>query len=166
MCGIVGLYLKNPKLQSKLGEMFKPMLIEMTARGPDSAGVAIYRNPVKKNEIKFSLAHDDEDYDWKQIDAGLEQALKCEASVQKIGNHCILVTSAKEDDVVQWLKANHPEVRVVGSGHTIEIFKETGDPRMGPCQFRVASILRFAATPVFAADTGGVCQFRGCHTTP
>jgi len=31
---IVGLYLKNPKLQPKLGEMFKPMLIEMTARDP------------------------------------------------------------------------------------------------------------------------------------
>ena len=36
MCGIVGLYLKNPKLKSKLGKMFKPMLIEMTNRGPDS----------------------------------------------------------------------------------------------------------------------------------
>ncbi|HLA01917.1 MAG TPA: amidophosphoribosyltransferase, partial [Aestuariivirga sp.] len=43
MCGIVGLYLKNPKLKPKLGKMFKPMLIEMTNRGPDSAGVAIYR---------------------------------------------------------------------------------------------------------------------------
>ena len=128
MCGIVGLYLKNPKLQSKLGEMFKPMIIEMTNRGPDSAGVAIYRNPVKKNETKFSLAHDDAGYDWKKVDSGLEQALKCEATVKKIGNHCILVTTAKEDDVVQWLKANHPQVRVVGSGHTIEIFKETGLP--------------------------------------
>ena len=58
MCGIVGLYLKNPKLQPQLGAMFKPMLIEMTARGPDSAGVAVYRNPVKDNEVKFSLAHD------------------------------------------------------------------------------------------------------------
>ena len=55
MCGIVGLYLKNPRLQSKLGEMFKPMIIEMTNRGPDSAGVAIYRNPVKRNQTKFSL---------------------------------------------------------------------------------------------------------------
>ena len=51
--------------------MFKPMIIEMTNRGPDSAGVAIYRNPVKKAEVKFSLAHDDPAYDWKAIDAGL-----------------------------------------------------------------------------------------------
>jgi amidophosphoribosyltransferase len=128
MCGIVGLYLKNPKLQSKLGEMFKPMIIEMTNRGPDSAGVAIYRNPVKKNQVKFSLAHDDAGYDWKKIDTGLERALKCEATVKKIGNHCILVTNAKEEAVAKWLKQHHPEVRVVGSGHTIEIFKETGLP--------------------------------------
>ncbi len=128
MCGIVGLYLKNPKLQPQLGAMFKPMIIEMTNRGPDSAGVAIYRNPVKKNETKFSLAHDDAKYDWKAVDAGLEKALKCDAKVSQIGNHCILVTTAKEDDVMAYLKKNHPGVRVVGSGHTIEIFKETGLP--------------------------------------
>jgi amidophosphoribosyltransferase len=128
MCGIVGLYLKNPKLQGRLGAMFKPMIIEMTNRGPDSAGVAIYRNPVKKNQIKFSLAHDDANYDWKKIDTGLEKALKCEATIKKIGNHCILVTNAKEAAVEKWLKAHHPKVRVVGSGHTIEIFKEVGLP--------------------------------------
>ena len=98
MCGIVGLYLKNPKLQPKLGAMFKPMIIEMTNRGPDSAGVAIYRNPVKKAEVKFSLAHDDAAYNWKDIDAGLEKALKCDATIKQIGNHCILVTTAKEDE--------------------------------------------------------------------
>lgn len=128
MCGIVGLYLKNPKLQPKLGTMFKPMIIEMTNRGPDSAGVAIYRNPVKKNQIKFSLAHDDSSYDWKKVGTGLEKALKCDATVKKIGNHCILVTNAKEDAVEKWLEAHHPGVRVVGSGHTIEIFKEVGLP--------------------------------------
>jgi methylamine---glutamate N-methyltransferase subunit A len=128
MCGIVGLYLKNPKLKPKLGRMFKPMIIEMTNRGPDSAGVAIYRNPVKKNETKFSLAHNDSGYDWKKIDVGLEKALKCDCKISKIGNHCILVTTGKEKAVEAWLRKNHPEVRIVGSGHTIEIFKETGLP--------------------------------------
>ena len=44
MCGIVGLYLKKPELQIQLGKLFKPMLFEMSSRGPDSAGVAIYWN--------------------------------------------------------------------------------------------------------------------------
>jgi methylamine---glutamate N-methyltransferase subunit A len=128
MCGIVGLYLKNPKLQPKLGAMFKPMIIEMTNRGPDSAGVAIYRNPVKKSQVKFSLAHDDPKYNWKSVDTGLEKALKCDATIKQIGNHCILVASAKEAAVVKWLNAHHPGVRVVGSGQSIEIFKEVGLP--------------------------------------
>jgi amidophosphoribosyltransferase len=128
VCGIVGLYLKNPRLQPKLGQLFRPMIIEMTNRGPDSAGVAVYRNPVKKAQVKFSLAHDDPKFDWKRIDTGLEKALKCDASVKPIGNHCILVTDAKEAEVVGWLRAQHPGVRVVGSGHTIEIFKEVGLP--------------------------------------
>jgi len=128
MCGIVGLYLKNLKLKSKLGQMFKPMIIEMTNRGPDSAGVAIYRNPVKKNETKFSLAHDDEKYDWKKLDAGLKKALKAKGTIRKIGNHCLLITTTKEATAIPWLKQNHPKVRVVGSGHSIEIFKEIGLP--------------------------------------
>ena len=128
MCGIVGLYLKNPKLKTKLGKMFKPMIIEMTNRGPDSAGVAVYRNPVKKNETKFSLAHNDSNYDWKKIDVGLEKALKCDCKISTIGNHCILVTTGKEKAVEAWLRKNHPDVRIVGSGRTIEIFKETGLP--------------------------------------
>jgi methylamine---glutamate N-methyltransferase subunit A len=128
MCGIVGLYLKNPKLKPKLGKMFKPMLIEMTNRGPDSAGVAIYRNPTKKSETKFSLAHDDASYNWKGLVSGLNKALKAKSTMNKIGNHCILVTTGKEAAVVAWLKSSHPQVRVVGSGHTIEIFKETGLP--------------------------------------
>jgi methylamine---glutamate N-methyltransferase subunit A len=113
MCGIVGLYLKNPKLKPKLGKMFKPMLIEMTNRGPDSAGVAIYRNPTKKSETKFSLAHDDTNYNWKALVSGLNKALKTKSTMSKIGNHCIVVTSAKEPDAVAWLKSNHPQVRVV-----------------------------------------------------
>ena len=128
MCGIVGLYLKNPKLQSQLGAMFEPMLVEMTNRGPDSAGVAIYRNPVKAEETKFSLSHNDADYNWRHVEAGLEEALNCEARIEQVATHCILVTNAKEADVVKWIKANAPGVRVVGSGHTVEIFKEVGLP--------------------------------------
>jgi len=43
MCGIVGIYLKSPALRPRLGEIFSPMLIEMSERGPDSSGVAVYR---------------------------------------------------------------------------------------------------------------------------
>jgi amidophosphoribosyltransferase len=128
MCGIVGLYLKNRKLNSKLGKMFTPMLIEMTSRGPDSAGVAIYRDKVGKGMIKLTLAHEDPNFSWKGIGAGLKRALKCETAVKPIGSHAVLVSDGKEHDVIGWLNEHHPKVRVVGSGTMIEIFKEVGLP--------------------------------------
>jgi glutamate synthase domain-containing protein 1 len=128
MCGIVGLYLKNPKLHSKLGEMFTPMLVEMTSRGPDSAGVAIYRDKVKGGLIKLTLARDDLKFSWKAVDAGLERAFNCDAKIKVIGNHALLITDAEESQVAQWLESHHPEVRIVGSGQSIEIFKEVGLP--------------------------------------
>ncbi|HCI06633.1 MAG TPA: glutamine amidotransferase, partial [Sulfitobacter sp.] len=37
MCGIVGLFLKDPSLEPMLGDMLTDMLVTMTDRGPDSA---------------------------------------------------------------------------------------------------------------------------------
>ena len=137
MCGIVGLYLKNVELQSQLGCMFKPMLIEMSSRGPDSAGVAIYRNPVLAGQTKFSLAHDDSGFLWETLETNLAASLNCEVATLKVANHCILVTDAAETEVISWLQTNHPEVRIVGSGKSIEIFKEVGPPEKVYEQFEL-----------------------------
>ena len=45
MCGIVGLHLRNPALYPRLGELLTGMLCEMSDRGRDSAGVAVYGDP-------------------------------------------------------------------------------------------------------------------------
>ena len=42
MCGIVGLFLKDPSLEPQLGALLAEMLGVMTDRGPDSAGFAVY----------------------------------------------------------------------------------------------------------------------------
>ncbi|MEQ1599483.1 MAG: amidophosphoribosyltransferase, partial [Methylotenera sp.] len=46
MCGIVGLLVRNPKMRDTIGELMLPMLIGMTERGPDSAGLAMFTAPV------------------------------------------------------------------------------------------------------------------------
>ena len=123
MCGIVGLYLKNAELQSQLGSMFQPMLVEMSSRGPDSAGVAIYRNPVKSGQTKFSLAHDDPDFSWETLETNLAATLQCSVSIKTVGTQCILVTDAEEAKVVRWLKNSQStlevlgEIRIVGFHH-------------------------------------------------
>ena len=55
MCGIVGLLLKQPSLRDRLGAFMVPMLVGMTERGPDSAGLAVYTAPVREQQHKLSL---------------------------------------------------------------------------------------------------------------
>ena len=138
MCGIVGLYLKNAELQAQLGKMFQPMLVEMSSRGPDSAGVAIYRNPVKDGQTKFSLAHNDPEFSWKTLETELAATHQCDVSVYPVATHCILVTDAEEAEVVRWLKNSQSEIRIVGSGKSIEIFKEVGPPETVYQQFNLS----------------------------
>jgi len=128
MCGIVGLYLKNEVLRPQLGSLFQPMLSQMRSRGPDSAGVAIYRDPVDPHQLKYSLAHDRADFDWPQLCKDLDTACDCQSSVNQIDSHAILVSTASERTVSHWLKENQTGVRLVGSGSSIEIFKEVGLP--------------------------------------
>jgi glutamate synthase domain-containing protein 1 len=42
------LLVKKPALHERLGELMVPMLIGMTERGPDSAGMAVFRSPLAR----------------------------------------------------------------------------------------------------------------------
>ncbi|MEM9206501.1 MAG: amidophosphoribosyltransferase [Pseudomonadota bacterium] len=129
MCGIVGLFLKNTEVRSTLGAMFEPMLVEMTSRGPDSAGVAIYRDPADDGAVKFSLAADEASYDWANLASRMKSDLGCDAVASPIDTHCVLTISAGEATARRWLAENAPKIRVVGAGTRVEIFKETGTPQ-------------------------------------
>lgn len=139
MCGIVGLYLKNKSMQSSLGALFAPMLIEMSDRGPDSAGFAIYRNEVDENHTKFTLASDVPEIAWKALDAEMEMALNCDVKIEIMGDHAVLITDADADKVTKWLIDTKPRIRIVGSGRSIEIFKQTGLPKDVAEKFELAS---------------------------
>ena len=47
MCGIVGLFIKDPALEPELGRLTARMLETMTGRGPDSTGFAVYGEGVE-----------------------------------------------------------------------------------------------------------------------
>jgi len=55
MCGIVGLLIKKPEWRESLGELMVPMLIGMSDRGPDSAGLAIFTATLPEPHRKYSL---------------------------------------------------------------------------------------------------------------
>ena len=140
MCGIVGLFLKDPALEGDLGRLFAPMLVAMSERGPDSAGIAVYRDPVPAGAVKFTLHHGDDNYDWPGLADGLAAALGAEATGRARSSHFVLRTTAPVPAARDWLARCHADVRVVGVGDTIEIFKEAGRPDAVVERFRLAEI--------------------------
>ena len=65
MCGIVGLFAKSPEVEEHLGTHLVAMLAQMSDRGPDSAGVAVYRDPVPSGMTKLTLYSPHAGEDWR-----------------------------------------------------------------------------------------------------
>ncbi|MGO1121096.1 glutamine amidotransferase [Rhodovibrionaceae bacterium A322] len=130
MCGIVGLFAKTPEVEANLGKLLSPMLEEMTERGPDSAGVAFYRNPAPQGGTKLTLTPEESgDYDWAALAAEGTLRLNGEMTVEERATHAVLRSDHDYKTVRNWLKDNHPDLRIVSGGDAIEIFKETGRPK-------------------------------------
>jgi len=128
MCGIAGLYSKTPAFQARLGSDLSKMLEQLAFRGPDSAGVAFYRDPAPFGSSKVSLFSDDPEYDWEGLHVELEVEFS-EASEPSIrASHATFVIAADAGDAQAWLAALHPELRLMSAGSTIEIYKEAGPP--------------------------------------
>lgn len=127
MCGIVGLYLKNPELQAQLGRLFSPMLVEMTERGPDSAGVAIYHED-RAVPSKVTVYNPDPGFDWEDVAETAERELGSGVTVKRIYTHAIFETGESSADLRGWLERNRPDIRIMSSGHALEIYKEVGLP--------------------------------------
>jgi glutamate synthase domain-containing protein 1 len=125
MCGIVGIYLKTKKFEKSLGKFLSEMLNNMSSRGPDSAGFAIY-NDEKDNKYKYSLCLNNQDFNAfkKQI----KKIIK-DAKIVKISDHVILKTKEKPLKLLDIIGKNFNEISIVGYGKSIEIFKQVGNPK-------------------------------------
>jgi methylamine---glutamate N-methyltransferase subunit A len=129
MCGIVGLYLKNPALESQLGKLFEPMLEAMTDRGPDSAGFAIYGDEVSDGWVKLTLQATTEGYDFKSLIAALEGKLGAPLDWFQNASAVVLKIKADEAVVRSALGELAPTVRIMSAGKSIEILKGMGLPK-------------------------------------
>jgi glutamate synthase domain-containing protein 1 len=140
MCGIVGLFLKNDAMRPDLGRYLTPMLIEMTDRGPDSAGVAVYRNGTPEGTVKLVLHNADAGYPWDRLVRDLAAGLDSEAGGEARATHFVLLADAPVENLRAWLRRHHPEVAVMSAGHTIEIYKEKGLPAEVAARFKLPEI--------------------------
>ncbi|MGI9505125.1 MAG: amidophosphoribosyltransferase [Geminicoccaceae bacterium] len=126
---MVGLYLKDQAFEARLGALFTPMLIEMTVRGPDSAGLAIYRNSASSGSTKITAFHPDEDFGWEGLTGLLRDQLNADFDVHGNSSHAVITTGAVPEDAVEAINNHDPNLQVMSYGNAIEIYKEMGLPR-------------------------------------
>lgn len=138
MCGIVGLFAKSSEVEDTLGEHLAAMLAQMSDRGPDSAGVAVYRDPAPSGSAKLTLFSADPLQDWNAVADELGRTFggSPEASVR--ASHAVVVVEAEAPEAESWIRRAHPELRVMSAGRAIEIYKETGRPERFVEQFALA----------------------------
>ena len=137
MCGIVGLFLKNKSLEPQLGEMLTEMLVTMTDRGPDSAGIAIYGTE-NTTRSKLTVQSNNGNADFATLAADLSVAIGENVNLSQKDTHAVLdLPSNSIEAGHNALKALRPGVRVMSAGDTIEIYKEVGLPRDVAIRFSV-----------------------------
>jgi amidophosphoribosyltransferase len=129
MCGIVGLFLKDKSLEPKLGDMLTDMLITMTDRGPDSAGIAIYGGE-SDGKAKLTVQSDTPDAAFRKLDNVLSDAIKGKVSITLKDTHAVLEINADQMATARAFLSEHcPDLRLMSRGESLEIFKEVGLPK-------------------------------------
>ncbi|WP_422041254.1 class II glutamine amidotransferase [Roseibium sp.] len=140
MCGIVGLFLKDKALEPELGRLLSEMLVTMTGRGPDSAGIAIYTQGVD-DRGKITIQSQIPETDFKTLEADLSGALGTGVGVEVKSTHAVI--TLPEDRVPEAraaVKRLRPDVTVMSAGSTVEIFKEVGLPKDVADRFDIAGM--------------------------
>lgn len=137
MCGIVGLFLKKDALRPRLGDMLTDMLITMTDRGPDSAGIAIYGDA--SEGLKMTVQSDTPETAFAGLDAALGVALGAPVTMAVIDTHAVLTIPAGTEAAARAFAAE-AGLRVMGVGAAMEIFKEVGLPKEVAARFGIRAM--------------------------
>ena len=138
MCGIVGLFLKDPKLEPQLGAMLTDMLITMTDRGPDSAGIAIYGRP-EKGKAKLTVQSANPDADFASLADDLGKAIAAKVTGQVKDTHMVIELPEDRLEAARHaMRDLRPKAKVMSAGEGIEIYKEVGLPKDVAARFEVS----------------------------
>jgi len=140
MCGIVGLFYKSPELEPRLGGHLAAMLEQMSDRGPDSSGVAVYRDPAPSGSSKLTLYSFDPEMSWDALCSELAATFGGALVAGVRANHAVIVVEAEAGEVEEWIRGRRPDLRVMSAGRAIEIYKEVGRPEKFIEQFHLGDI--------------------------
>ncbi|RUW64599.1 glutamine amidotransferase family protein, partial [Mesorhizobium sp. M4B.F.Ca.ET.049.02.1.2] len=108
--------------------------------GPDSAGIAIYGAPAG-NEAKITIQSAKPEHDFRGLDAELAKAIGAPVSVAVKSTHAVIRTAPdKVDTAREALQSLRPDIRIMGAGEAVEIYKEVGLPEAVVERFDVRSM--------------------------
>jgi glutamate synthase domain-containing protein 1 len=129
MCGIVGLFLKDKSLEPRLGALLSEMLVSLTDRGPDSAGIAIYDSAAAKGRAKITIQSSAPAADFPGLDVELGKKIGAKVSSTVKSTHAVFdVPADKLEEARVAIAELRPNARLMGAGEAIEIYKEVGLP--------------------------------------
>ena len=129
MCGIVGLFLKDKALEPMLGAMLTEMLITMTDRGPDSAGIAIYGG-AGDGAGKITVQSSNPWVDFENLDGDLHDAIGSPVLMLIKSTHAVLEMPVGQLEAARSALLHlRPQIKVMSAGDSLEIYKEVGLPR-------------------------------------
>jgi len=161
MCGIVGLFLKQSKLEPELGALLSEMLGVMSDRGPDSAGFAIYGDG-ERGCVKLTVSGANEAA-LREAIAELGRAMGKEpASVLRATHAVISIPAPKEKQVRGWIAARR-DISFVGAGTRMELYKEVGLPEHVARRFGLAQMTGSHGIGHTRMATESAVTTRGAH---
>jgi len=139
MCGIVGLHLREPSLYPQLGSLLTRMLCEVTERGPDSAGVAVYGDPRWSPRGRASVSLLPGAAAATDVAAAVGATLP-DADVQVVaaGQTLVLNADCAVDDLVSAVRSAIPGAFVTGFGADVAVLKGVGHPQTLATEFGLA----------------------------
>ncbi|WP_405178464.1 glutamine amidotransferase family protein [Nocardia sp. NBC_01377] len=128
MCGIVGLHLRDAALYPQLGALLTDMLDQLCDRGPDSAGMAVYGDPIWSPAGESTVSLLDADLATDELGALLDADLAVKVTVIDLAPTTVLHAPVAPADLVAAARRNAPNARVIGFGEELTVVKGVGNP--------------------------------------
>ncbi|MCV7202778.1 glutamine amidotransferase [Mycolicibacterium peregrinum] len=120
MCGIVGLHLRTPELYPRLGELLAAMLGEMSDRGADSAGIAVYGDPEWSPYGQGCVS---------VTDVAERPDLGPDVDVVQVDSTYLLSADMESEELLDLVRAAYPTALISGFGADLAVLKGVGHPR-------------------------------------
>ena len=156
MCGIVGLHLREPSLEPRLGELLTAMLGQVVERGPDSAGVAVYGDPRLSPPGRAVVS---------LLGVTPQEASTAlpDAAVVAADATTVVHAESPVPELLATIATTLPQATVIGSGEGFAVLKGTGNPVQLAESFGLAGVTGYQGVGHTRMATESAVTPEGAH---